>query len=62
MPLVANGRHTMADTLEQQAFNDLDEIASDARRALNKLDTGDVDSVEDLLEDIHDRAESWSDP
>lgn len=50
---------TSDQTLEERAFQDLDAIALISKHALNELDTGQLDELEDSLRAIHDRAESW---
>lgn len=52
----------MADDLESSAFEDLDQIAVESRKALNALSERDTESAQELLEAIENRADSWSDP
>lgn len=49
----------MTDDLESKAFDDLDEIADDAGRALDALARDDVETAQDLLTDIKQRADAW---
>lgn len=49
----------MADDLEQRAYDDLDQIATDAGNALDALARDDVEEAQRILEDIKDTADAW---
>lgn len=51
----------MDDDLANHAFEDLDQIAIEAGQALNALAKDDVESAQDILQDIQTRAEVWED-
>lgn len=50
---------SMDTDLSTAAFEDLDQIASDASRALNALAADDVETAQEILTDIQTTAESW---
>lgn len=52
---------TETQSLEQKAFDDLDDIDELSEEALVHLSRGDLDSVEQVLRLINDTASAWED-
>lgn len=52
----------MSDDLPEQAYADLEAIASMAKKAQNALTVDDTDRAADVLADIHATAEAWETP
>jgi len=49
----------MTDDLTSKAYDDLDQIANDASRALDALARDDVETAQDILQDIETTADAW---
>lgn len=50
---------TETESLEQKAFDDLDDIDELSEEALAHLSRGDLESVEQVLRLINDKAGAW---
>lgn len=49
----------MANETEERAYEDLEKISTESKRALNALQRGDIEEAEDMLRSIQERAEAW---
>lgn len=51
----------MTTELEDKLFDDIDLIAELSEHAIAELDTGDLDGLENTIEEINEIAQSWDD-
>lgn len=51
----------MTDSNTERAYDDLDEIAAEAEKAMNKIAVNDVDGTEESVRKILETASAWED-